>query len=482
MSHEKNRLILLHTNDLHSHFEQMPRIASFFKHKRNLVGSDQLLALEIGDHMDRMFAETDGTAGRANVEVMNETGYDAAVLGNNEGLTFTPATLRDCYLDRAHFSIIGSNIKEIKTGETPDWMVPYAIVQKGPLKIGLIGVTAAFQTFYEELGWDVTDPLESVSYWVKKLRSQADLIVVMSHLGIRDDERMAKEISGIDIILGGHTHHVIPEPIVVGNAHVCAAGKFGQYIGELEIDYTLEADQVHIVNITGRLVETNDLPEDDVVAQIIQDSIVKSSIVLAQEITNLDDPLSIDWYGESVLGNLLASGLKKWTNADIGIVNAGQLLRGLPEGKVTRGQLLEICPGPINPCVYSLHGCDMREALEQSLRPEFTQKPIRGFGFRGEVLGTLCIDGLTVEYDLTREPMDRITNIQVNNEPFEEEREYRVGTIDMFTFGVGYLSLSKGTRTKYLLPEFLRDVLGDQLQSKEEIRKAKRHRFTQSTS
>jgi 5'-nucleotidase len=482
MSQGKNRLVLLHTNDLHSHFEQMPRIAAFFKQKRNLVGSDHLLTLDIGDHMDRMHAATDGTAGQANVEVMNATGYDAAVLGNNEGLTFTPDTLRNCYLNRAHFPIIGSNIKEIKTGETPNWMVPYAIVQKGSMKIGLIGVTAAYQAFYEELGWDVTDPLESVSYWVKKLRPQADLIVVMSHLGYRNDERMAKEISGIDIILGGHTHHVIPEPNVFGSAHVCAAGKFGQYIGEVEIEYMSEEDEIRILGITGRLLETNDLPEDDEVVQIIQENTSKSSIVLSQEITILDDPLSIDWYEESVLGNLLASGLKKWTNADIGIVNAGQLLRGLPEGKVTRGQLLEICPGPINPCIYSLHGYDLREALEQSLLPEFTQKQIRGFGFRGEVLGTLCIDGLTVEYDLMRQPMDRITAIQFNNESFVEEREYRVGTIDMFTFGVGYLSLSKGTRTKYLLPEFLRDVLGDQLQSKEEIRRAKRHRFAQSTS
>lgn len=480
MTLETQRLVLLHTNDLHSHFEQMPQIAAYIKQMRNKVGHDHLLTLEIGDHMDRMRPETDGTGGIANVEVMNATGYDAAVLGNNEGLTFTPESLRTCYLNRAEFPVIGSNIRDIRTGSIPDWMEPYKIVRKGSLNIGLIGVTAAFQTFYKELGWDVTDPLVSIAHWVRELRPQVDLLIVMSHLGIREDERMATEINGIDIVLGGHTHHVLLKPQVVGSTHLCAAGKFGQYIGEVVIDYESDHHSRQIKSITGCLIETNQLPLDNEVAQIIADNTVRAANELSHEIAFLDHSLAINWYEESELGNLLASGLKRWTSAEIGLVNAGQILQGLPQGKVIRGQLLEICPGPINPCLYLLRGKDLLEALEQALIPEFTHKQIRGFGFRGEVLGTLCIDGLNVEYDMSRLPMDRIVKVLVNNDLLELEREYSIGTIDMFTFGVGYMSLSKGFCTKFLLPEFLRDILSDQLQSKEEIIKAQKPRWISS--
>lgn len=469
MSLNMEKLVILYTNDLHSHFEQMPRIASYIKRKRALAGRDHLLVLDIGDHMDRMRFETDGSGGISNVDVMNETGYEAAVLGNNEGLTFTPADLKACYANRAKFPVIGSNIIDRTTGEIPDWMIPYSIIRKKNLRIGLIGVTAAFQEFYRELGWNVIDPLPSIRYWVRELRPQVDFLIVMSHLGLRLDEQMADEISGIDLILGGHTHHVLAEPYVVGNTCLCAAGKFGQYVGEVEIVYTEEANGCAINNISSRLIETDQQPDDLQIKQLIADHAVKARIVLSQEIAHLDRKLEINWYGESQLGNLMAAGLKRWTGAEIGLVNAGQMLKGLESGSVTQGMLLEVCPGPINPCRCLLRGEDLRQAIEESLLPDTAAMPIRGYGFRGEVLGTLCVDGVFVEFDPSRPPMTRATGIWVNQEPLSDDREYRVGMIDMFTFGVGYVSLSRSRQTQYLLPEFLRDVLREQLQDEREI-------------
>ena len=135
----------------------------------------------------------------------------------------------------------------------------------------------------------------------------------------------------------------------------------------------------------------------------------------------LREPLRLDWYGESPLGNLLAAGIRRWTSAEIGLVNSGQLLQGLKEGRLTRGRLLEICPGPINPCRMLLSGADLLQALEESLLDEFMEKPIRGFGFRGEVLGVLCVDGLTVMTDSTRAPYERIIAVNVGDEPLDPE-------------------------------------------------------------
>ncbi|MCR8643678.1 bifunctional metallophosphatase/5'-nucleotidase [Paenibacillus sp. N1-5-1-14] len=475
MSRQMSKLVILHTNDLHSHFEQMPKIAQYVSEMRTRIGEDQLLLLDIGDHMDRMFPQTEGTAGQANIEIMNATHYEAAVLGNNEGLTFTRADLQACYEHNAKFTLIGSNIKEQATGDLPSWMVPYLITVKNGIRVGLIGLTIDFTDFYEELGWKVEDPIKCAAHWARILRPQVDLLVVMSHLGIRHDERLAEEVEGIDVILGGHTHHVIEEPRLIGSSYLCAAGKFGEYVGEVHVSFDQDAKK--LVSITGRLQSTVDLEDNKGIRAIIDHASVVAKATLGLEAAKLPEALHMNWYEESVLGNLLASGLRSWADAEIGLVNAGQILRGLEAGSVTKGKLLEICPPPINPCRILLRGSDLLEALEQSLLTEYTHKPIRGYGFRGEFLGMLCIDGAEVTYDSSKPPMERIIDVQIGGKPLIADNMYTVGTIDMFTFGVGYLSLSRGMETRYLLPEFLRDVLRSQLQLSNEITKAAKSRW-----
>ncbi|OCT11657.1 metallophosphoesterase [Paenibacillus pectinilyticus] len=476
MSDPLQRLVILHTNDIHSHFEQMPKISAYFDRVRRHWPSNQVLTLDIGDHMDRMFPETEGTNAIANVEIMNATGYDAMVLGNNEGLTFTPDWLRSVMMEHAQFPIIGSNITEIATQKTPDWLVPSLILHKSGLRIGLIGVTAAYQDYYELLGWHVIDPMQAVSEHISLLRPQVDILIVMSHLGLRTDQRMAEELEGIDVILGGHTHHLLEEPLLLGGTYICAAGKFGQYAGHIELAF--DPAQRRIVELNGRVVPmTTDSEEDSSVTTLLEHYRIASAASLAVEVAQLRQPLRLDWYGESPLGNLLAAGIRRWTSAEIGLVNSGQLLQGLKEGGLTRGRLLEICPGPINPCRMLLSGADIRQALEESLLDEFMEKPIRGFGFRGEVLGVLCVDGITVQVDATRPPYERILAVHVGEAELDLERSYLVGTIDMFTFGSGYLSLSRGQQIVYMLPEFIRDVLADQLQDEAAIADSHQVRF-----
>ncbi|MDR6879192.1 bifunctional UDP-sugar hydrolase/5'-nucleotidase [Bacillus sp. 3255] len=470
------RLVILHTNDLHSHFEMMPKISAYFNRVRDGYPADQVLTLDIGDHMDRMSPETEGTNAIANLEIMNATGYDAMVVGNNEGLTFTPDLLREAVQTYAKFPILGSNIRELATMETPDWLVPSVTLEKSGLRIGLIGVTAAYPIYYELLGWQVTDPIEAVRAHTALLRPQTDLIVVLSHLGLRMDQRLAEEIEGIDVILGGHTHHVLEEPLLIGGTYLAAAGKFGQYAGHIELGY--DRAQRRIAEFRSRVVPmTEDAEEDSSVSALLERFRIAGAAALDEEVAQLREPLRLDWYGESPLGNLLAAGIRRWTSADIGLVNSGQLLQGLKEGRLTRGRLLEICPGPINPCRLLLRGSDLLQALEESLQREFMEKPIRGLGFRGEVLGVLSVDGMTVEIDSSRAPYERVVAVQIGGEPLDRARDYVVGTIDMFTFGSGYLSLSQGKEIVYMLPEFIRDVLARELRDQEAIAECHAARF-----
>ncbi|MCM3631197.1 bifunctional metallophosphatase/5'-nucleotidase [Paenibacillus glycanilyticus] len=459
MTFSNRPILILHSNDIHSRLENAARIATYIEEQRAAVGSDHLLCLDIGDHMDRIRLETEGSDGMVNVELLNAAGYDAVTLGNNEGLTYSKETLEQVY-GEAKFALLCANMREMETGRQPEWLLPSIVVEKGGIKIGLIAATARFTDFYELLGWDLTDPLEAIGVEVEKLREQVDVIAVMSHLGINIDKQMAEKVPGIDLIMGGHTHHLLEEPLVIGGTSICAAGKYGEQIGRVEIEMDESAKRPVI---RAACVPMAAYAEHPAAAAIIGGYREAGQQRLSRVIARLEAPLPALPERESPLGNLLAAGLRRHTDAEIGIVNTGQLLGGLQQGDVTEGQLHALCPSPVNPCRMLLSGANIRAALEEALLPSFTGMPIKGYGFRGEVLGTLAIDGMEVEYDPARPEFHRIVSILVNGQPLSDDREYVVGCIDMFTFHIGYLSLGQATEVSYYLPEFIRDLLATEL-------------------
>ncbi|WP_243735105.1 bifunctional metallophosphatase/5'-nucleotidase [Paenibacillus turpanensis] len=470
---------MIHTNDIHSHFEQMPKVSSVIRSIKERIGGEPSLLLDIGDHMDRMRTETEGSEGAANIAVMNETGYDAAVPGNNEGLTFTVDMLSDALGKKADFPYLAANMELTSTGVRPDWLVPHRLLNCGGVRIALIGVTIDFTTFYSQLGWTVTDPIEAALREAEEVRSTADIVVVLSHMGLHHDERLASEAANrsgrlIDVIIGGHTHHLLEKPLRIGHSAIFGAGKFGQYVGHITLTYD-ETDRR--VFADGEVISTEGFPADSHLEMVIRSYRLQSEQKLSGPIVTLQEPVENSWQQESAFGNLLAQSLRQWTQAEIGLVNAGQLLDGLQAGPVSRERLLRVCPSPINPCRMLLRGEDLAEALEEALQDAYIQLPIRGFGFRGEKLGTLCLDGMQVTYCPSAPNGQRIRSVVINGLPLDPVREYSVGTIDMFTFRIGYLSLAKGTNIRYYLPEFIRDLLADSLHNDLMLRSCREKRW-----
>lgn len=451
----------------------MPKLAAAIRRFRAAVPPDELLVVDCGDHMDRVRSETEGTAGTANVAVLNATGCEAFVPGNNEGLTFTRPQL-DRMFRGASFAVLGTNLRD-RAGGRPAWLQPSLVLDKGGRKIGLIGVTAPFNDFYGPLGWHAEEPLAAVRHAVRELRGETDLLIVLSHVGLRFDRELAERVPEIDCIVGGHTHHLLERAERVGRVLIGGAGKLGTHLGVIE--FTLADGERRPVAMQGRAIRVADEEDDPEVAGLIRKFRADSRVALDRPAAELGEPMGHDPFGESALGNLLADGLRKWTGSEIGLVNGGQLLGGLADGLRSEYDLLAVCPSPINPCSLLLRGRDILEALEQSLVEGHVRKEIRGYGFRGKVLGTLCISGLTVKYDASGEAYRRVVDVRVGRRSLEPDRLYKVGTIDMFTFGAGYPSLGKGRELTYYLPEFLRDVLREQLADRQAVRLSKTRRF-----
>ncbi|MDT3425126.1 2',3'-cyclic-nucleotide 2'-phosphodiesterase (5'-nucleotidase family) [Paenibacillus forsythiae] len=461
MRPETERLTILHTNDIHSHFDMMSPLAADIARQRAEAQGGIVLLFDIGDHMDRAAAATEGTMGQANIDIINLAGYDAITIGNNEGLTFSREMLSTVFAG-TQCPVVCCNLVETATGQPPRWMKRHAILEREGVRIGVTGATVPFASYYSLLGWDALEPEECLREECRLLAPEVDILIILSHLGLPADRRLAERLDGVHAILGGHTHHVLEQPLIIGGTAVCGAGKFGRYLGRLVFERGGEDEPFHYV--AGECLPVDPSLSESTVSEAAAIHLQRGKEALSETVAITDRSLPLDISGESPFANLLAQAVRQFTGTAFSLVNAGQLLGPLPMGEITAGMLHSLCPSPINPCVMRLSGNDIRTALKQSLAAEFREKVIYGYGFRGERLGGLAVDGIKILYDPHAMPYDENIAVFVDGQPLEDNREYSIGTIDMFTFRTGYESIGNGQDVLFLLPHFLRDLLRMELQ------------------
>ncbi|WP_066065833.1 bifunctional metallophosphatase/5'-nucleotidase [Neobacillus soli] len=442
---------IYHTNDVHSHLENWPRIGQFLSEKKELhqaMGEDVFL-FDIGDFIDRWHPYTDATKGKGNIELLNESQYTAVTIGNNEGVNLPHDDLNHLY-DHAQFDVLVANLYK-KDEIYPNWVKPYKIYQtKKGTRIGVIGLTAHFVHLYELLGWKLTEPIAELKKWLTPLKEEAEVIILLSHLGLRDDERIAAELPDIDLILGAHTHHVLEKGKHVGETLLGAAGKYGYFVGHV----TLKLDEQKGITQKDAIlydVETLSPVQDE--QEQIDAFFLNGKELLSQKVTTLNEPLINDPFHVTNFSLFLARALREWCSADCAMINAGLLLGPL-SGDVTEYDLLAICPHPINPCVIELTGEELEQVIVQSKDESLAHKQIKGLGFRGTVLGVFVYDQISFKEN----------TILVGGEELEHERNYTIALPDMFTFGHFFKEVIPPKDKNYFLPEFLRDLLKWKLQ------------------
>ncbi|MBO8156773.1 MAG: bifunctional metallophosphatase/5'-nucleotidase [Bacillaceae bacterium] len=454
------KIFIYFSSDLHSHFENWPKMIHFFRQKieHHQKRGETWFLLDNGDHMDRFHPITEAFLGQANVEMLNEAGYDCVTMGNNEGITLPKENLYHLY-DQAHFQFVCANVSPIKHG-APQWLKPYTILTtKEGTRIGIIGLTAPFRLFYRQVGWDVTSPYEALDHYLDELKKQSDIVLLLSHLGINDDEEIARRYDALDVIIGGHTHHLFKNGEMVNGTLLAAAGKFGMYAGQIIIAWDqekkkIEKKEAYAYDLTGEA-------EDKQAQQMVQIFHKKAEQKLKKPITNLNEPYESDWFKETMLMKRLVEELRNWTAADCAMLNAGVLLEGLDKGVVTSGDLHRICPHPMNPCKVRIKGEQIVEVIRMVHTPRFMEYPLKGFGFRGEVIGKMVFSNLDVHLRTDQDGSEHIDQVFIGGKEIEMEKTYELATADTFTFGRLLPEIASAREKKYFMPEFLRDLLAE---------------------
>ena len=177
--------------------------------------------------------------GRVVVDAMNAMGYDAMTVG--------PADLSrgmDVLLQRAQeasFAILSCNI--VSAEDAKPILAPYTVIQRGGVRFGIIGVTEMLVPDASPKDLETTgilDPMAAVRSFLPEVRSRSDVVILLSHLGLEQDLRLAEAVPGIDIIVGGKDRKVMGAPERIAETVIVQMGYDGEWLGRLDVAFSPE--------------------------------------------------------------------------------------------------------------------------------------------------------------------------------------------------------------------------------------------------
>jgi 2',3'-cyclic-nucleotide 2'-phosphodiesterase (5'-nucleotidase family) len=429
-------LRILHLNDFHGYAEPHRPAGSqtawggmaFLASEANRLRPGQPTLLLAAGDMVQGNPWTNLFQGTSTIEVMNAMDFTAMVLGNHE-FDFGLETLKKL-TGQACFPFLAANIEGL------DGVRPYIIKELGGVKVAVIGLVTEdtpVATHPKNVsGLTFLPAAESLRSVLAVLNGRADLVVVLSHLGLPADRRLARDVEGIHLIVGGHTHTRMEKPLLINQTFIVQAWEHGKVLGLVDLKW----DGRRISELESRLVEIRPehLTAEPRTALIVENYSRKASFILDQPIGRA----ALDLIGkgsrerETNLGNFLTDILREEAQADAALLNGGGIRADLPQGPIRMRDLLSVLPFRNHLVVLRLSGQEILEALEYGL------SDLSGYGGQFPQ-----VSGIRLLYDPGRPPGSRIRETLIQGKPLNPLSLYRLATIDFLVAGGDGYSLFK---------------------------------------
>ncbi|MDX1806794.1 MAG: bifunctional UDP-sugar hydrolase/5'-nucleotidase [Paenisporosarcina sp.] len=456
----KETLTILHTNDLHGHYDLALRQAALIKKRKSDLQrqGQNVIVLDGGDHMDMSMNECLATSGTIHLDMLSAIGYDAMSVGNNELLRLPKDKIRQLSHD-SKVPWLLLNLEESDGSQIGGTKETLMLKVGNKLKIGLFGATDQFEDIYENKhGFRNRDTLNAIRQAVEKLRKDgANMIIFLSHMGYGADLKLAKQLSGlVDIIVGAHSHTVISQPEVVENVIIVQAGSFGKYLGELRI--TVDIEEMKVVEHTGHLTEISmDDKCDPELSEVVEKGRLETEKFLSEVVFYSNEAIT-----HEELVELMACSVKDFWTSDIGIMYGGAATNGLESGEITKANVLNTCRSMQAASLIELTGQQISGLIHETFNEEITNRKVYGSGFRpqGIAIGKLQFSGVH-----WTEHEGKVSDILVNDETINFTKKYTVATGSSLIYEevCGYPSVKGNTLIDYSKEFMVKDVFMDYL-------------------
>jgi 5'-nucleotidase len=460
-----SKVTILHTNDIHAHLDEfnefgtecdekaitenkcyggVARIKSIVDEFRSK--SDEIILVDAGDQFQgTLFFNLYG--GIISADVMNTIGYDAMTIGNHEFDSGLPKLAE--FVERASFPIISSNI-DVKDSLLKGHVRPYIVLEK--YNLGIIGYITpttpelVADKIVKELSF--LDPVVTVQKAVNELKEKGvNRIICVSHNGYLEDQQLAAGTSGIDIIVGGHSHSLLsnnrtlkgvegdyPTPIKnLGgdDTFIVQAHRYGDYLGLLEVEY--DENDV-LVSIQGSPIHLDQhiSVDKDLYLQVQQwkSGFIKfQNDILTQATRAFDGNCKA---AECNLGNLITGCMiseqrEKNIDADIAFINGGAIRASLGEGKISFADVMTVLPFGNSVVKLDWSGQQILNFIEAKIAGK-TKKLF-------QIQSNSQVSGLDVSFDHSRPEFERVVEVLVGGNKLDVAAKYSVWTIDFVAGG-----------------------------------------------
>lgn len=366
---------------------------------------------------------------------LNALGVEYAALGNHE-FDLGTDVLKD-RLSESSFSWIATNVFE--NGHPFPGTVPYALVDVGEVKVGLLGLLTpdTHQLAPVPDSVVIADPVEVAKHTAPLLKALgADIVVALTHLSIADDRTLMQEVPDIDAIFGGHDHLRILEE--KDGRVIAKAGADARWLGVAR----LEVEGGRIVSATSDTIPVDrSIEPDPAMARLMETYAVRLDEEMDQLIGETTVPLDARGFivrtREAVLGNLAADAMRAFTGADAAIVNGGAIRTDalFEPGPIRRRDVVAWFPFHNTVVVVEATGEQIVRALENGV------SLVERFAGRFPQ-----VSGIRFAYDPSQPAGSRIVGVEVNGEPLDPEATYRLAATDYLLVGGDGYDVLKETR------------------------------------
>ncbi len=394
-----NELVILHTNDLHTHFAGNDKKANACNKEKDCQGGygqiasrieeikkehPNVLLLDAGDRLQGSLAYT-LKKWQSAVDFEKFLPFDVVTLGNHEYDEGCDELAK--YIEASGHKVVAANIKETEEGPiNKNNVAPYEIKDFGKFKVGVVGLAnskiSSSSTSCKNLVF--TDPEKAAQEAINDLKKQGvGLIIVLSHLGIEKDIELASELRDADIIVGGHSHKYIGEGSAIGpypfvldspegrSVLMVTTNGLARYLGDLRLEL---AEDGSLQSWKGNLTRLSSAGGQKEISTLIDQYYKQIQEMLKQPVfinkVDSNDGFDACRHGPCLTASLMADVMLKYAKqhgAQIALINGGTVRNGLPVGMVTQGDLLSAMPFGDIVVLKELKGSEILQALEHGV-------------------------------------------------------------------------------------------------------------------
>ena len=349
------QVTILGVNDMHANIDGMPQLATYVKQER--LNDPGLLLMAAGDsRTGSPYVDCGDHPGAAMIQLMNHIGFDLSALGNHE-FDAGAAAMAYC-IDTADFEFVSANV--FPTDKLGVNLKPYKIFERNGVRIGVLGLLQVDASGRPDAhpdqckGFSFIHPLELAPHY-RYLRSQCDILILLTHIGFENDVKLAQIFPEADAIIGGHSHTRVDNGHMENGVLVTQTQNKLKYITRL----TFEVEDGKVLAKKAELLPLKEYEADAKTAAMVEQ--LKAQPFFKRQLTTVKRNIT----RRESMGCMMADAIRSCVKTDIAIVNMGNVrLDSFAAGPLTVADVYSLDPFGNDTIRMTVTGAELIRVLE----------------------------------------------------------------------------------------------------------------------